>query len=188
MPQVPLRRKLLQDLDDIDLSYKRARLALYLDDIHFPTPTDEEADTSDTSDTSISSSSSITSSSHSSGSNLSSSISLTPSEIMEEYLKGLEKEIQMLREKIFSLQYLRPRHAVAKKSQIQLLSTWRNGNVDQFRWKVRDHHIFHNNSNFPQVRDLFHVCHNISQIRTLRVASRIPSWLDCLVQSWILFL
>jgi len=100
MPQVPLRRKFLQELDDIDQSHKRARLSKYIHDVvnvHVLT-SDGEA-TSNTSNTSsISSISSI--SSLSSDSDSDTALSLTPSEIMEYGLAILEEEIHKLREEI----------------------------------------------------------------------------------------
>jgi len=41
MPHIPLRRRLLDELDDIDRSFKRARLSKYLQDVSievFPLP------------------------------------------------------------------------------------------------------------------------------------------------------
>ena len=165
MPKPSLRRKLLQELDDFDLTYKRARLSSYLDDIRSLTPTSEGANTSSTSIPLSGISSASTPPSCSSGSGSDSPISSTASEIMEDYYLEIEKEIQRFREKITNARVLSPKPKVAKHSQIHLLSTWRNGNLDQFRWKVRvdpstfdgilekirDHHIFHNNSHCPQI-------------------------------------
>src|SRR5712691_8971524 len=53
MPRLPLRRRLLDELDDKDHSFKRARLATYLQDLSledlFAPTSDGESDNSDTS-------------------------------------------------------------------------------------------------------------------------------------------
>jgi len=167
MPQVPLRRKFLQELDAIDQSHKRARLSMYLQDIHFLASSDEaDSNASGPSVTSITSVSVTSSSNRSSSSDDSSSyVSLTPSEIIDNYLATVEKEIRRLREEISTARVLHQTHKIPKSSQIHLLATWRDGNVDQFRRKVRvdpptfdgilekicNHRIFHNNSNVPQL-------------------------------------
>jgi hypothetical protein len=165
MPEVPLRRKLLKELDDIDQAHKRARLSLYLQDL-----TDDQVFTSDdeaeshTSDISLSSISASTPSSCASGSDSDTSLSVTHSEMIEDYLDTVEKEIRRLREEISTARVLRHKRKVAKSSQIHLLTTWRKENIEQFRRKVRvdpptfdgilekirDDEIFHNNSNCPQ--------------------------------------
>ena len=168
MPQAPLRRKLLQELDDIDQAHKRARLSLYLRDLvdDHVSPFDDAAEstTSDITDTSLSSISVSSPPSCASGSDSDTSLLLTHSEIMEDYLDTIEKEIHRLRNELCTTRVLRQRHKILKSSQIHLLTTWRDENVDQFRRKVRvdpstfdgilekirDHHIFHNNSNVPQ--------------------------------------
>jgi hypothetical protein len=137
MSQVPLCHKLLQELDDIDQSHKRARLSLYLQDIHFLTSSDKaDSNTSGTFSTSISSASSP-STLFSGSDDLGSYISLTSSEIIDDYLATVEKEIHRLQEEISTAQVLRHKRKVPKTSQICLLKTWRDGNVDQFRRKVR---------------------------------------------------
>src|ERR1700730_12006902 len=168
MPQVPLRRKLLKELDDIDQSYKRARLSMYLHHaVDFLLPDDEDMSNTSVSVSGVSSVSSISSissiSSFRSGSDI--SLLLTPEEIMDFCLATVEKEIHKLREEISTTRVLRQTPRVRKASQLHLLTTWRDGNIDQFRQKVRvdppifdgilekirDHHIFHNNSNVPQL-------------------------------------
>jgi len=116
MPQASLHRKLLQELDDINLSYKWAHLSSYLDDICSLTSS-EEANTSGASVSSISSiTSASTLSSHSSGSGSNTSISLMASERMEDYYIAIEKEIQKVRDWITNVQVLCPKHKVPKHS------------------------------------------------------------------------
>jgi hypothetical protein len=163
MPKASLRRKLLEELDDIDESHKRARLAMYLHDV---TTSSNGEPQSGSSCTSISSISSISSPlSFGSDSDSDTSLSLSPSEIMDEFLDTIEKEIQRLRKEISTTRVLGQRCKVPKTSQIHLLTAWRDENVDQFRRKVRvdpptfdgivekirDHRIFHNNSNYSQI-------------------------------------
>ena len=108
MPQVPLRRKFVQELDDIDQSHKRPRLSKYLGDRDvvnvqqdvLTSDSDGKA-TSNTSDISSESISSISSiSSLSSDSDSDTSLSLTPSGLMEDCLKMVEEEIHKLRKEI----------------------------------------------------------------------------------------
>jgi hypothetical protein len=77
----------------------------------------------------------------------------------------VEKEIHRPQEEISTARVLCHKRKVLKTSQIRLLTTWCDGNVNQFRWKVRvdpptfdgilekihDHHIFSNNSNLLQL-------------------------------------
>ena len=63
MPQVPLHRKLLDELDDVDRSFKRARLSKYLQDMTVKSfvPLSDLSSDSDSDMSSISSISSISS-------------------------------------------------------------------------------------------------------------------------------
>jgi len=170
MPRLPLRRRLLNDLDDADRSFKRARLSKYLRDLSVESllapASDGEPNDSDVS--SISSFSSITSLSSSLSSDSDDESSLLPnfddSDIEMAFIEESLAQIEKKRQKILASRVLRNNPAVMKSSQIHLLEHWRHGNLDQYRRKVRvdpdifdrivsmirDHHIFHNNSNVPQ--------------------------------------
>src|SRR6267142_1285051 len=87
------------------------------------------------------------------------------SPFVEECLKALEEDIHKFRERITTTRVLRHRLNVPKTPQIHLLMAWCDGDIDQFRCKVHvdpptfdgilekihNHHIFHNNSNAPQI-------------------------------------
>ena len=170
MPRLPLRRRLLNDLDDADRSFKRARLSKYLRDLSVESllapASDGEPNDSDVS--SISSFSSITSLSSSLSSDSDDESSLLPnfddSDIEMAFIEESLAQIEKKRQKILASRVLRNNPAVMKSSQIHLLEHWRHRNLDQYRRKVRvdpdifdrivsmirDHHIFHNNSNVPQ--------------------------------------
>ena len=166
MPLLPLRRRLLDQLDDIDRSFKRARLSKYLQDVIVePSPTsDNDSNSSVSSILSISSISSISSLNSDDEASIHSSFSHSFSEIEEMYFVATQAKIDKLRQEIISARVLRKNPAVKKASQLHLLDDWRTGNLNQYRRKVRvnpdtfdsivdklsTHEIFHNNSNTPQ--------------------------------------
>ena len=168
MPRLPLRRRLLDELEDQDRSFKRARLFKYLRDVSFENllvPTsDGESDNSDTSSSTSSLSSSTTTSSRDSDESPSQGILSDLSEIEEIYIQTCRAKIDVLRQVILASRVLRKHPPVKKASQIHLLEHWRNSNPDQYRRrvrvdpdtfdgivnKIRDHRVFHNNSNVPQ--------------------------------------
>src|SRR6266705_3273955 len=165
MPRIPLRRRLLDELEDQDRSFKRARLFKYLKDVSFENllvPTSDGE--SDNSDTSSSTSSSTTTSSRDSDESASQGILSDLSEIEEIYIQTCRAKIDVLRQVILASRVLREHPPVKKASQIHLLEHWRNSNPNQYKRrvrvdpdtfdgivnKIRDHRVFHNNSNVPQ--------------------------------------
>ena len=173
MPHIPLCCKLLEELDDIDRSFKRARLTKYLQDVSIGTFTSPSSSDSDSANASlISSISSVSSGSVSSASSLDSDdesfFQSTPlpllSDIEEMHALKMQAKINKLHQEILGLRVLCKNPAVQKASQIHLLDHWHNGNLDQYRKrirvdpntfdgivnKIRNHDIFHNNSNVPQ--------------------------------------
>src|SRR5712691_1948612 len=168
MPRLPLHRRLLDELDDRDRSFKCARLATYLQDLSledlFVPTSDGKSDNSDTS--SASSLSSLTTiSSRDSDESSSQDILSDLSEIEEMYVQICRAKIDLLRQEILTSRVLHKNPPVKKASQIHLLELWRDSNHDQYRRRVRvdpdtfdgilnkihDHSIFHNNSNVPQI-------------------------------------
>jgi len=163
MPTIPLRRKLLDQLDDADRSFKRARLHRYLQDVSIEPfiPSDDDSNNSISSISSISTVSSFDSDDESF---FLSAPSLLPSVIEEMYFVVTHAEIARLRREILATRVLRKNPAIMKMSQLPLLEQWRSGNLDQYRRrvrvdpdifdsianKIRDHRVFHNNSNTPQ--------------------------------------
>ncbi len=165
MPRLPLHCRLLDELEDQDHSFKRARLFKYLKDVSFENllvPTSDGE--SDNSDTSSSTSSSTTTSSHDSDESASQGILSDLSEIEEIYIQTCWAKIDMLRQAILVSRVLREHPPVKKASQIHLLEHWHNSNPNQYKRrvrvdpdtfdsivnKIRDHRIFHNNSNVSQ--------------------------------------
>src|SRR6266581_9023374 len=165
MPRLLLRRRLLDELEDQDHSFKHARLFKYLKDISFENllvPTSDGE--SDNSDTSSSTSSSTTTSSRDSDESASQGILSDLSEIEEIYIQTCRAKIDVLRQVILASRVLREHPPVKKASQIHLLEHWRNSNPNQYKRrvrvdpdtfdgivnKIRDHCVFHNNSNVPQ--------------------------------------
>jgi hypothetical protein len=154
MPRLPLRRQLLDELDDADRSFKRARLSKYLRDMSAEPlkPTSDE----ESNDSEISSFSSI--------STISSDDSDRISDIEDMYIEAALARVHALRQVVLTSRVLCKHPPVKKMSQIPLLEHWRNDNLNQYRGKVRvdpfvfdsivdkirDHFIFHNNSNLPQ--------------------------------------
>jgi hypothetical protein len=93
-----------------------------------------------------------------------SQLSLSLSEIEGFFYLNTQAELDRLRQDILTSRVLRDNPRVKKAPQIHLLGIWREGNVDQYRRKVRvdpstfdgllekicGHSIFQNNSNVPQ--------------------------------------
>ena len=105
MPHMPLCRKLLNQLGDVDQSFKRTRLAKYLRDasIEFPFPVSESESEPDIS--SISSISSVTSLSSLSSADSdiiphATLVSLTPSDLMRFRYSIVQAKINKLRHEI----------------------------------------------------------------------------------------
>ena len=157
MPHLPLHRKLLDKLDDADRTFKRARLSKYLRDLSAesllgPTSDDESDDSEISSISTFSSFSSISSDSD------------DITDIEEMFIEAAQARVDALREVVHASRVLRRHPPIKKTSQIHLLEHWRNDNLDQYRRKVRvdpnifdaildkirNHSIFHNNSNLPQ--------------------------------------
>ena len=167
MPHLLLRHRLLNDLDDADRSFKRARLSKYLRDVSLESllapSSDGDSDGSDLSPISTLTTLTTISSCDSDDKSSSQSI-LSVSDIEEVYFEALQAKIDKLRQEILFSRVLRKNPAVKKASQIHLLEHWRNSNHNQYRRRVRvdpdifdgilnmihDHDIFHNNSNVPQ--------------------------------------
>jgi hypothetical protein len=174
MPCLPLHRKLLEELDDVDRSFKHAQLSKYLQDVSiepfFITPAASDADSDDSRISSISSLSGISSissiSSLGSGDEafLKLALLLSPSGFEEMYTFTAQAKINKLHHKIITLRVLHHNPAIKKVLQLHLLEHWRDGNLDQYRRrvcvdpntfdgiikKICNHKIFHNNSNVPQ--------------------------------------
>ena len=166
MPQLPLRRRLLEDLDDIDRSFKHARLFSYMQDVTTePFTLLSASDGSSTSSiSSISSISLILSLDLDDKSSVQPSLSLSFLDVEEVFFLATQAKIDKLRQEILTSRVLRKNPAVKKASQLHLLEHWRTGNLDQYRRRVRvdpstfdgivnkicTHQIFHNNSNTPQ--------------------------------------
>jgi hypothetical protein len=159
MPSVPLHRKLLDELDDIDCSFKRAHLQKYLEDSGVELPDSSDSELSESSISSLSSLSSV-----SSDDSHPSLLSLSLSEVEDMFYANTQAELDRLHEDILTSRVLRDTPKVKKVPQTFLLDHWREGNLDQYRHKVcvdpsmfdslvekiREHPIFHNNSNVPQ--------------------------------------
>jgi hypothetical protein len=96
MPSIPLHRRLLNELDDHDRSFKRARLQWYLEDSSVelaPDPeSDHDSDADSISDLSSISSLSSLSSDHSAASHL----SLSHSEIEEIFYSNSQADLDRL--------------------------------------------------------------------------------------------
>lgn len=169
MPTIPLRRKLLNELNDADRSFKKARLAQYLNEALITSPYlnskdgDECASSTSSSISTISSISShdLDSSSHAP----SSTPSLSYSDNQELFYATLQANLDKLRHQIVTSRVLQQNPPIIKCSQLDLLDHWREGNIDQYKTKVRvdpstfdhilekicDHSIFHKGSNIPQM-------------------------------------
>jgi hypothetical protein len=164
MPSLPLHRRLLNELDDVDRSFKRARLQKYLEDsgveLLVPPGSESDSDADSISDFSSISSLSSLSSDHSQTSHL----SLSLSQVEDIFYSNTQAKLDRIRQEILTSRVLRHNPKVKKTAQIHLLQIWREGNVDQYRRKVRvdpstfdglvekicRHPIFTNNSNIPQ--------------------------------------
>ena len=173
MPHIPLCCKLLEELDDVDRSFKHAQLSKYLEDISIEPFLSLLASDSDSADTSLTSSissvSSVSSISLVSSLNSDDESSFQPtllsvSDIEEMFALAIQAHINKLCYDIITMRVLYKNPAVQKASQLHLLEHWRNGNLDQYRKRIcmdpdifddivneiHDHNIFHNNSNVPQ--------------------------------------
>lgn len=168
MPTIPLRRRLLDELDDIQHDSKRARLqreiAELTEDIldtefdHVLSDNDALSDNSDSS--SISSLSSLSDNTDNNSSGDEQSISDLEKEMYEDF----NREITALRHEILTTRVLEPGARVPKSSQLHLLDDFSENNLRLFRKKLRmdpetfhalveriaDHPIFYNNSNVTQ--------------------------------------
>jgi DDE superfamily endonuclease len=158
MPRLPLRRQLLDQLDDADRTFKRARLSKYLQNLSAESllrPTgDEERDGSEISSISSFSSFSTFSSNDSDG----------ITDIEDMYIEAAQARVDALRELVHASRVLRKHPPIKKSSQLHLLEHWRNDNLDQYRRKVRvdpntfdgivdkirNDDSFYNDSNVPQ--------------------------------------
>jgi len=167
MPQLPLRCKLLDELDDVDRSFKHAWLSKYLQDVTikpFPSLSASDSDSSESSISSISNISTISSLHSDDESSIQPFLSLSCSDLEEMYFLVTQAKINKLHREILMSRVLCQNPAVKKASQLPLLEHWRTGNIKQYRRrvhvdpdtfdgianKIRAHHIFHNHSNTPQ--------------------------------------
>src|SRR6266581_1018383 len=124
MPRLPLRCQLLDELEDQDRSFKRARLFKYLKDVSFENllvPTSDGE--SDNSDTSSSTSSSTTTSSRDSDESASQGILSDLSEIEEIYIQTCLAKIDVLRQVILASRVLREHPPVKKASLTRSVTT-----------------------------------------------------------------
>jgi len=167
MPQLLLRRKLLDELDDVDHSFKHAWLSKYLQDVTieaFPSLSASDSDSSKSSISSISDISTISSLHSDDKSSIQPFLLLSCSNLEEMYFLVIQAKIDKLHQEILMLRVLCWNSAVKKASQLPLLEHWCTGNIKQYRRRVRidpdtfdgitnkihAHHIFHNHSNTPQ--------------------------------------
>jgi len=167
MPQLLLRHKLLDELDDIDRSFKHAWLSKYLQDVTiepFPSLSASDSDSSKSSISSISDISMISSLHSDDKSSIQPFLLLSCSDLEEMYFLVTQAKIDKLHQEILMLRVLCWNSAVKKASQLPLLEHWCTGNIKQYRRrvcidpdtfdgitnKIRAHHIFHNHSNTPQ--------------------------------------
>jgi len=167
MLQVPLCRKLLDDLDDVDCSFKCAQLFKYLQDMTIKLFDSLSATDSDSNVSSISSVSSVSSALSFDSDDESSSqpsLSLLFSDIKEMYYLATQAKINNLHQEILTSRVLQRNPAIKKASQLHLLEYWHTSNLSQYRRrvhvdpntfngivnKIQGHKIFHNNSNTPQ--------------------------------------
>lgn len=161
MPAIPVRRKLLDELDDFYQSTKRARLDIQLQEV----TQDLQSSPSRCSSASFISDLSTDLDIDSDGLDDDSDVeSVSPSDVEAECLWLFEVEMRKLRHEITTTRVLNAKAPIAKSSQIHLLDKWRAENLSQFRKKVRvdpdtfdgllqkivDHPVFYNNSNVPQ--------------------------------------
>lgn len=166
MPTAPLRRRLLNGLDEIEHQTKRARLeheiAELTEDIldtefdHFFSDNEPQ---SDNDNISISSLSSL-----SDGISIGSDIEQSISDLEDEIHADFEHQITALRHEILTTRVLEPGTRVAKSSQLHLLDDFSENNTRLFQKKLRvdpqtfsalvkrieNHYIFYNNSNIAQ--------------------------------------
>lgn len=161
MPAIPVRRKLLDELDDFHQSTKRARLDIQLQEV----TQDLQSSPSRCSSASFISDLSTDLDIDSDGLDDDSDVeSVSPSDVEAECLWLFEVEMRKLRHEITTTRVLNAKAPIAKSSQIHLLDKWRAENLSQFRKKIRvdpdtfdgllqkivNHPVFHNNSNVPQ--------------------------------------
>jgi hypothetical protein len=161
MPAIPVRRKLLDELDDFYQSTKRARLDIQLQEV----TQDLQSSPSRCSSASFISDLSTDLDIDSDGLDDDSDVeSVSPSDVEAECLWLFEVEMRKLRHEITTTRVLNAKAPIAKSSQIHLLDKWRAENLSQFWKKVRvdpdtfdgllqkivDHPVFYNNSNVPQ--------------------------------------
>lgn len=161
MPAIPVRRKLLDELDDFYQSTKRARLDIQLQEV----TQDLQSSPSRCSSASLISDLSTDLDIDSDGLDDDSDVeSVSPSDVEAECLWLFEVEMRKLRHEIITTRVLNAKAPIAKSSQIHLLDKWRAENLSQFWKKVHvdpdtfdgllqkivDHPVFYNNSNVPQ--------------------------------------
>jgi len=100
MPQLLLCRKLLDELDDVDRSFKHARLSKYLQDVTiepFPSLSASDSDSSESSISSISDISTISSLHSDDKSSIQPFLSLSCSDLEEMYFLVTQAKIDKLR-------------------------------------------------------------------------------------------
>ena len=137
MPHIPLRCKLLEELDDVDHSFKCAQLLKYLQDMSIeafiPLPS-AGSDSNSADISSVSSISSISSVSSVSGDPDEASFnpfsSLALADIKEMYASAIQANINKLCYHILTSRVLRKNPTIEKASQIHLLESWHNGNLN----------------------------------------------------------
>jgi hypothetical protein len=141
MPQVPLCCKLLDELDDVNRSFKCAHLSKYLQDMTVKSfvplldlSSDSDSDTSSIS--SISSISSVLSFDSDDKASIHLSLSLSFLDIEEMYFLAVQAQHDKRRQEILTTRVLHKNPAVKKASQLPLLDHWCTGNIDQYRRRV----------------------------------------------------
>lgn len=172
MPTIPIRRRLLQELDELERHTKRARLESQITELLEDSPlsdADTDSDSDGLSVVSLASSLSLELDSSSdfdiSDSASSDGSDISISDLEARAVEAFDSQIENLRHELQTTRILQPRAPIKKAAQIQLLDAWRNDNLLQYRKKIRvdpstfdellkliqNHPIFYNNSNIPQV-------------------------------------
>ena len=109
MPQLPLCRRLLNELDDIDCSFKHAQLSKYLQDVAiepFHPASDDNSDSSESLISSISSISSMLSLNSDDKASLQPSLSYSFSDVEERHFVIMQAKIDRLRQEIITARVL----------------------------------------------------------------------------------
>ena len=160
MPTISLHRRLLNEINEINESSKRARLDLKIQELTYEILQNTDIGSDMPSNgTSISSLSSLTS-----DTDTDSTDNLDLSDMEFQLREDLQHELNGLRHEILTTCVLEPGHPIKKSQQLHLLDDFGTNNLCLFCKKLRvdpstfhtllamieDHPIFYNNSNIPQ--------------------------------------